>query len=435
MITIRYENCGVLIYSDVKKKYYFTNDLEDEKKIRKYCNDRNNIINGELGNELESLNFFNEKIREIECVNKNNNYPISAPLEYYFDFTSKCNLRCKHCYNKENLSSTTMKYEKIVQIIEDMYNSGIMRIHLAGGEPTSDPEGLNIYMSTAKKYGIISSMSSNGVNINDDIYKIVFDNDLFSFTISLEGADEESNAKIRGKGNFEKSIKTIKKMVSLKKELKKNTIICIKMSYDTSVTYEELENFVLVGIALGVDVVKFANPERCAFHEKGFYGSVYEDYYKVLKMISNIKNKYDDKIYISEASNPVNECGDIGLPSMRGCIGAQELIAINPDGRISPCLMNQFDLGNIYDYESIKDFWNNSEKLKEYRKKIIDYNCNNCTYHSNCRGGCQVRKYVEYGEIKSFDPLCPMKEFNDELQEKEKVKTKHLSEIKVLHSL
>ena len=373
-----------------------------------------------------------EGIRELTP----NTDSLSVPLEYYFDFTSICDLKCNHCYNKDHICSDTIPNEKIEQIIKDMYDNGIMRVHLAGGEPTCVPSGLQTYMSTAKKYGIVSSMSSNGVNISSEVIDIMFNNDLFSITISLEGADEETNAKIRGEGNFEKALTTVRRLVKRKKELNSNTIICLKMSYDTNTKKEDLENMIILGLKLGVDTVKFANPERCIFHEEGFYSSVYANYYKVNSYVMELKEKYkNEKLFISNIANPVNGCGEIGLPGMKGCIGGQELVSINPDGRISPCLMNQIPLGNIYDYNSISDFWNNSQKLKEYRETIASYDCGECSYHSQCRGGCQVRKYVEYGEIRGIDPLCPIRKDVEKLKDDVKEKTKKLIKVNVLHSI
>lgn len=436
MITIRYEKMGMIIWSDVEKKYFFTNDKNIIDKTRLLCRkikDENVIdTKDDLNQELIRLGILSG-VRELECSTEY----LSAPLEYYFDFTSKCNLKCTHCYNKEHICNDTIPNNKIENIIKDMYDNGIMRIHLAGGEPTMVPEGLETYMKTAKKYGITSSMSSNGVVLTDEVMNIMFNNDLFSITVSLEGPDEESNSKIRGKENFDKAISNIKKLVDRKKALCSNTLVCLKMSYDTNISKGDLRKMIELALSLGVNVLKFSNPERCIFHSKGFYSSGYDNYYKVNNYVMELKEEYkNENIYISNIANPINNCGQIGLPNMRGCIGAQELIAINPDGRISPCLMNQINLGNIYDYDSIVDFWNNNDKIKEYRKTISNYDCNTCKSHKACRGGCQVRKYVEYGEIIGRDPLCSMKQNIKISDNKHKGdKFKNFSEIKVLHSL
>ena len=107
------------------------------------------------------------------------------------------------------------------------------------------------------------------------------------------------------------------------------------------------------------------------------------------------------------------------------------MITINPDGRITPCLMNHYLLGNIYDYKSVKDFLINSEKLKEYIKKVGSNECD-CDIQESCRGGCQVRKIVEYGKIYSHDPLCP----KDKVTKlKIKVKKEIVRKVNVYHSL
>ena len=116
---------------------------------------------------------------------------------------------------------------------------------------------------------------------------------------------------------------------------------------------------------------------------------------------------------------------------MQGCIGAQELIAINCKGEITPCLMNSTYLGNIFEVESIKDIYK-SEILENY-KEISNYDCKDCKYHQKCRGGCQVRKIVEYGKIEKKDPICPVKNnINIDLEKDDNSK---LKKIMVLHSL
>ena len=74
--------------------------------------------------------------------------------------------------------------------------------------------------------------------------------------------------------------------------------------------------------------------------------------------------------------------------------------------------------------------------FKKYKEEISDYDCGNCEYHSQCRGGCQVRKKVEYGKITSIDPLCPIKN-NQETKniKEEKKKYKYFKKINVYHSL
>ena len=342
---VRHEYFGNLIWSDKENSYFVPKDLEVNKKVDELLTDKQ-MVDNDITKELLALGF-DTNVREIFSDNKNS---LSAPLEYYFDYTNECNLRCKHCYNRESINNLhTMTNEEIVKIIKDMYECGIMRIHLAGGEPTLFPDKLRTYMETANKYGIVSSMSSNGMLITEEIFDIIVKNNVTSFTVSLESADEEKNAQIRGRGVLEKSKEGIRRLAKWRQERGGNFIITVKMSYDVNCTEAEFEEMILLAIELNVDMLKLINPERCIFHEKGHYSNVAEKYYKNLELINKLVEKYKEKILITTVNSPVNYCTSVGLPNMKGCIGAQELIAINSDGSVTPCLMNKYDLGNIFE--------------------------------------------------------------------------------------
>lgn len=427
---VRRERFGNLIWSDKDKAYFIANNKGIDKQV-----DR--IIQGikkdlDVLEELKKMGLReNEKVREIYSDNVN----ISAPLEYYFDFTDACNLHCEHCYNRERLNSNTMEEDQIEYIIKDMYKNGIMRLHLAGGEPTLFPDRLEKYMKEAKKYGIITSMSSNGTRITDEIGKILIDNDVTSFTVSIESANEKKNAEIRGKNVLVKAIDGIRKIIEYRSKNNGNFMVAIKMSYDTDIELKEFEDMIKLAIDLKIDVLKLINPERCIFHEQHYYSQVAPKYFEIQEHIRNLKEQYIDRINITMVNSPVNLYCNSGLPNMKGCIGAQELIAINPDGSVTPCLMNKYYLGNIFELGGIKNIYLN-EKIQKYRNKITNYNCNGCKYHSQCRGGCQVRKIVEYVNIENIDPLCPIKYGckTEEVNE-EKQKYKYFKKITLYHSL
>lgn len=437
-LLVRHEFFGPLLFSEKLEQYFIPKSKNEEIIFSKALNEKKvgkdwKIgLNSNLKTELEKIGL-DGKIREINSETQNK---LSAPLEYYFDYTNKCNLSCPHCYNKNHLGKNTMSQELVKDVISEMYDLGVMRIHLAGGEPTIDKKGLKNYLESTNSKGIVTSMATNGTLLSPDICDIISDYDLFAVSISIDGPNEESNSKRRGDGNLEKAIEGVKRILKYRDLKKNHTEICLKPTYTPNENEQKLESLVKLSIDLSVDKIKFANPERSLNHEKGHYGKNKEGHYKKAKFIESLVKKYGKLIKITNITNPTILCSDIGLPNSYGCIGGQELLTINPDGRITPCLMNSTLLGNYHEWGSIKKFWNESKLLKNYIENLSSDECNDCNIYSSCRGGCQVRKIVEYGSIKGKDPLCPNEHY------KKDIKTKSMNEefklfkpILVFHSL
>ena len=234
-MVIRHEYFGNLIWSNREKSYFIPKNEKIDHEVDKILKEKDG--QNDILEELKAMGM-KDGVREI----KTNNKHLSAPLDYYFDYTNACNLKCAHCYNREYLNCDTMSEEQIEYVIKDMYDNGVMRLHLAGGEPTLFPEKLRKYMETAKKYGIVTSMSSNGTMVTDEIGDILMENDVISFTISLESANEEKNAKIRGKGSLERAKDGIRKIVEYRRRNDGKFNISIKMSYDVETTEETVES-------------------------------------------------------------------------------------------------------------------------------------------------------------------------------------------------
>lgn len=409
-VTIRIENIGIIIWSPIKHRYFLLS--------HEYRDDFTNLIlNGssisrvldslpEIKNDLMGIGV-NDNAQIINNLNRCNR-PLYAPLEYYFDYTSKCNLKCKVCYNIDTWGNTCMSPDTVNSIIKEMLNLGIRRTYLAGGEPLTNIEVLHAYFDSCYKYGITASLATNGTLLTEDICEYLLSKELFDISVSLDGWNSESSIMYRGREHFDEAIIGVQNLVKTKNKMKSKTEICIKPIIDRQLDEYYYEKMVELAIELKVDKLKLINPERSINHPRGYYGKDVQKYYLMNSLISNLQNKYKNTIVITNGSNPCNGFGNIGIKGMNGCVGGQELLAINPDGRISPCLMDHTQLGNYYDFGSMKSFLDNCTKLESYQLKKDYKKCHDCEIYSRCRGGCQVRKIVQTGTREGIDPICPI---------------------------
>ncbi|WP_380282917.1 radical SAM/SPASM domain-containing protein [Kitasatospora purpeofusca] len=460
-VVVRHEFCGPLLWSNRKHAFFLPRDPGEASQVTAAVARRraglawDQGLADTLAAELRDLGLDGQ-IREIHSPYEDR---LSGPLEIYFDYTWLCNLarhKCgqdSFCYAAEFLGPTTMREQRVRELMAELSHWGVMRVHLAGGEPTISKRALANYLDSAHEHGLYTSIATNGLLIDDEVLDILFRNRLKSVSFSIDGASESTHGAIRGAGLFDRTVAALRHTVRRKHETGSSTRVCVKPTYEPSTPHEELEALVLLGIDAGADVVKFANPERCLHHEEGFYARQIDDYYATIEFIATLQRDYGSQIAITNVSNPMAGCGDIGIPGLSGCIGGQELIALNPDGSVTPCLMHPRKLGNIDDeFTGLRDFWAGSSALTDFWEALQKpAGCDGCDIHSSCRSGSTTRRIVQIGRFNpdrtsgefsaSKDPLCT-KDYLARHPEKslpavveEPGALRHFREIAVRHSL
>ncbi len=427
-ILVRVESFGYLLWSHERRAYYRPSNAAATEAIQ-HCIDAHESKDPL---QLQSIPLaLHEQLRDLgsghglEVLRYDGQDRLGAPLEAYFDYTWLCNL-AKHkcgldsfCYSAEVLGPTTLKPERVNEIIAELREWGVMRLHLAGGEPTIHKRFLENYLASAHHYGLWTSVNTNGTLVDDAVMDIVLANGLKSMSFSIDGSTEEAFAKVRGEGLWSKAIEGLQLAIRRKREAGSAMEICVKPTFPPDVPREFFEEFVEFAVDIGADVLKFANPERCLRHEPRYYETTIDQHYKNIEIISELIERNQDRIDITNIANPMAGCGDIGLPGMEGCIGGQELLAINPDGTITPCLIHPRKLGTLEPGGTgLRDFWATSQELRKFWRELQRPSaCNGCDIHSMCRSGSVTRRVVqtsipvgpdipgEFSNVK--DPLCP----------------------------
>ncbi|MEU9986950.1 radical SAM protein [Streptomyces sp. NPDC048045] len=461
-VVVRHEFCGPLLWSNRRHAFFLPRESSENSLVTRAIERKragqdwdDGSLPASLADDLRDLGLGG-RIREIRSPYQNR---LSGPLEIYFDYTWLCNLarhKCgqdSFCYAAEFLGPTTMREQRVRELMAELAQWGVMRVHLAGGEPTINKRALANYLDSAGEQGLYTSMATNGLLIDDETLDIILRNKLKSVSFSIDGASEETFAAVRGPGLFDKVVAALRYTVRRKRETGSDMRVCVKPTYTPSTPYSELEALVELGIDAGADVVKFANPERCLHHEQGFYSQQVDEYYAAIEFIGQLQKAYGSQISITNVSNPMAGCGDIGIPGLSGCIGGQELIALNPDGSVTPCLMHPRKLGNIDDqFTGLRDFWNGSTQLTDFWKALEKpEGCSGCDIYSSCRSGSTTRRIVQIGRFDPErttgdfsavkDPLCtrdylarhPEKKLPEPAEDPTALR--HFREIAVRHSL
>ncbi|ACV62312.1 Radical SAM domain protein [Desulfofarcimen acetoxidans DSM 771] len=149
--------------------------------------------------ELEAKQFESDKQKEQGLKS----------LNLYM--TNKCNLCCRHCYM---FAGTPLENElqsnEILVLLKEFQRYGGCNLILSGGEITNR-EDLREIVSAANELHLKTTLLTNGTDWPDDLVEYISDK-VAEVQVSIDGYDEESNSKIRGIGQFQRALDTVKRL-------------------------------------------------------------------------------------------------------------------------------------------------------------------------------------------------------------------------------
>lgn len=143
--------------------------------------------------------------------------------------TEKCNLRCIYCMPEEGIAlkqhKDILRYEQIVQIVQEAALLGINKIRLTGGEPLikKDIELLIEKLAEIKEIKELC-LTTNGVLLTQKA-KILKQAGLTSINISLDTLQPEKFREITRGGNLADVLKGIDQAISEGFKIKLNMVV------------------------------------------------------------------------------------------------------------------------------------------------------------------------------------------------------------------
>ncbi|CCY47924.1 radical SAM domain protein [Peptostreptococcus anaerobius CAG:621] len=332
--------------SDISRDEFLSNFEEDDD--RKYM--KQTIMN------MEKIGYFEK------CNIKKSERGMEALDTVYFMLTQKCNLKCKHCSTScspEVEDALDLEQAKI--IIDNINKIGVKSIIFSGGEPMIYSYFYDI-ITYAKKVltGVEFILSTNGTLVREDNVRFLVDN-FDAIEMSLDGIDEISCNRIRGKGVFGKVIDSVKL-------LQESGFYNIGLSTVTgSKQNDYIKAFNLLNEKLKTrSVVRFLDP----------VGRATENISKFYSEKTNLPISIAD-IYLDTSleSRKVSSCS---------CIAYESVIYIDYHGNVYPCptlYKDEYCIMNINDKKFSKELL--FEKIllrREEFQNILDFEGTICEY-------------------------------------------------------
>ncbi|MGB4680006.1 radical SAM/SPASM domain-containing protein [Methanothrix sp.] len=344
------------------------------------------------------------------------NYPktpdfASAPRRIYWELTRRCNLNCKSCFNRRGDVSLEMPFDTIIKVAGDLYSAGVYEIRCTGGEPTQRSDLFDI-IDRLFTMGFYISMGTNGI-YSLNILKKVMKAPIDWIILSIDGSTEAANSEIRGPGNFDRAIATLRVLKDKGVRIRINTLI--RRSH---FRYQDLRRLAEICEDNGVESLNCI-PLRPMTNDPVTRKLQLDpaEFREFISGLKRLKREFNIKFVTTLDLEPTAENDRIYLKS-KSCAAGREGAVISPAGEIYGCSYSpasdpdaapetrrRYVAGNLLE-EDFLEIWNDSSRWSIYRDldRYKHQKCKECDYYldGNCIGNCPIMRE----DPAAFDPYC-----------------------------
>ncbi|MEE1010344.1 MAG: radical SAM protein [Agathobacter sp.] len=324
----------------------------------------------------------------------------SYPRRLVLELTNACNLNCIMCGRNAADFKPTMFDMDVFRSLEPIMDT-IEEVTLMGwGEPTIHPHFIDM-LEIINKHNARKYFCTNGMNLKK-IRNAIFDYNVDVFAVSLDGATDETNSRIRRGSKIEQITEDLKDIVNIKKErgLEYPWINFVFCAMESNI--RELPDLVRLAADIGINEVKVV------------YLTVFEDSLLDESLWGKeqlVRDVFEEAIEVAEKLNIV-----LKLPHYIGediagehyhkeCFVSWRDFFLGSDGYVRPCMSTPV---KFFEYDMNRPFmemWNSTE-FQKYRKIVNDDNemdspCKRCYQSSHCNWN-RRESFIQIGE--EFSP-------------------------------
>ena len=333
------------------------------------------------------------------------------PYLVALNLTSRCNLKCAHCYldatTKMSGGHDELTTEECFRLIDQIaeVNRGSLLV-ITGGEPLVRPDILDIARHAVKQQFMVV-FGTNGMLIDDAMAKEMVEIGVMGVGISIDSLDSSKHNAFRGlPGAWEGALAGI--------ETCKRNGLQFQVHFSAQpMNYQELPAVIDWSHDLGAKVLNVFFMV-CTGRGEELTDITPSQYEEVLGYLLECQDKYQDMLvrarcaphfkrmaYEKDPNSPITKAkGYMG----GGCLAGTNYARITPNGDMTPCPYMPLSAGNIRD-NSFVDLWEKSEIFDSFRYPHLKGKCGECEYSEIC-GGCRARPYVDHGDWMDEDEWC-----------------------------
>ncbi|MGC9455099.1 MAG: radical SAM protein [Phycisphaerae bacterium] len=348
-----------------------------------------------------------------------------APLFAVWNFTNRCNLSCRHCYQDSDhaaLAGELSLAEKL-DVIDQMGRAHMPMVAFSGGEPTLSKD-LIPAIERARRYDMHVTIATNGTTMTRDRAERLAEAGLRYVEISLDSVDSRKHDRFRGvPGMWQRAVEGAKNVVATE-GLRLGIAMCVHRG-----NIDEVAGMIDFAERLGAGCFAHFNFIPVGRGLKMVSGDITPQQREKLLSLLNEKMQEGNIGILSTApqlgrvclagaalDNGLTTCSHAGSGSgvkarvvakyLGGCGAGRTYICIEPQGDVTPCVyLPHRVMGNVRNRPLMEIFRHNVfwDILNDRGRRL--HHCEVCAFKNYC-GGCRARADAYFGQLHAGDPGC-----------------------------
>lgn len=317
-----------------------------------------------------------------------------VPVSGLLELTSRCNLRCVHCYlgpQEQHWAEERRRRElglpKLLSIIDELAEAGCLYLGITGGDPMLHDHFAEVYRHACER-GIRVTVLCNGVLVRDKVVELFREYPPLGVEVSLYGATKATyEAVTKVPGSYAKCLAGIRKLLDNGIPVQLKTVV-IKLNA------HELGEMRRMADELGVEF----RTDSAIFPQLTDRGQAPLDFriapseaVRLELADARTLQAWTEKVDVQlQPSDSLYRCG-------AGVTG----FYIDPFGYVSPCIMTTNHRHSLHE-RSFASLWAKElEQIRSLRPRA-HYGCNGCEMQTACTS-CPGFNYQESGheDVKS----------------------------------
>ncbi len=369
-----------------------------------YLRQRGFIVPGAPSGALAMV----EAVRDVAPVTTAPLNSLSVPETIHFSVTSCCDQACAGCFYSaqpgSNVAASHASFALFERVVREAGQARVFQIALGGGEPLLHPQLLDM-VRLARAHNLVPNLTTNGNQLTRELAMALCEAGLGQAQISLNGADEATNAYTRP--NFAAALRALEICRDAGLRFGLNFLL-------TRSSLPHLANVIKLGQSLGAESVNLLRPKPPVPKGDALAGDDWlareslgaKEYRALQKMLrgktETVRLTLDASLAFLLSDIPPERLYRAGV---WGCCAARKFVTVLQDGSVLPCShVRQSDVGN-------GDFmrgWRESSIFARFRslEETMRGPCRVCSHLAMCRG-CPAVVMAFGGELGDSDPHCP----------------------------